>query len=74
MIPFRGSEPLSDQCDFLSRSRGAFLRLLLKGMQNIDRVLETDGIHTNGLENFWSLLKRTISGTYVGVEPFHLFR
>ena len=30
--------------------------------------------HTNGLENFWSLLKRGIHGTYVSVEPFHLFR
>jgi transposase-like protein len=30
-------------------------------------------IHTNGLENFWSLLKRAIKGTYVSVEPFHLF-
>ena len=31
-------------------------------------------IHTNGLENFWSLLKRAVKGTYVSVEPFHLFR
>jgi transposase-like protein len=31
-------------------------------------------VHTNGLENFWSLLKRSIKGTYVNVEPFHLFR
>jgi len=31
-------------------------------------------IHTNGLENFWSLLKRAIRGTYVNVEPFHLLR
>jgi transposase-like protein len=31
-------------------------------------------VHTNGLENFWSLLKRCIHGTYVAVEPFHLFR
>ncbi|HEY6768604.1 MAG TPA: IS1595 family transposase [Candidatus Sulfotelmatobacter sp.] len=31
-------------------------------------------VHTNGLENFWSLLKRGISGTYVSVEPYHLFR
>lgn len=31
-------------------------------------------IHTNGLENYWSLLKRCIRGTYVSVEPFHLFR
>ena len=31
-------------------------------------------VHTNGLENFWSLLKRGLSGTYVAVEPFHLHR
>jgi transposase-like protein len=31
-------------------------------------------IHTNGMENFWSLLKRALKGTYVSVEPFHLFR
>jgi transposase-like protein len=31
-------------------------------------------VHTNGLENFWSLLKRAIQGTYISVEPFHLFR
>jgi len=31
-------------------------------------------VHTNGLENFWSLLKRGIRGTYVSVEPYHLFR
>src|ERR1041384_3832429 len=31
-------------------------------------------VHTNGCENFWSLLKRAIRGTYVNVEPFHLFR
>ena len=31
-------------------------------------------IHTNGIENFWSLLKRGLNGTYVSVEPFHLFR
>lgn len=31
-------------------------------------------VHTNGCENFWSLLKRTLKGTYVSVEPFHLFR
>lgn len=31
-------------------------------------------VHTNKMENFWSLLKRSIKGTYVSVEPFHLFR
>jgi hypothetical protein len=31
-------------------------------------------VHTNGLETFWSLLKRALKGTYVNVERFHLFR
>jgi transposase-like protein len=31
-------------------------------------------VHTNGMENFWSLLKRGLAGTYVSVQPFHLFR
>lgn len=31
-------------------------------------------VHTNGLQNFWSLLKRAIKGTYVAVDPMHLFR
>src|SRR6202034_839719 len=31
-------------------------------------------VHTNGLENFWSLMKRNLAGTYVAVEPFHLDR
>ncbi len=44
--------------------------------QVIDHAVQyVDGrVHTNGLENFWSLLKRGIGGTYVSVEPFHLFR
>src|SRR5438477_11496653 len=53
-----------------------------KGLQGeyqhhvIDHAVQyVDGrVHTNTLENFWSLLKRGISGTYVSVEPFHLFR
>ncbi len=44
--------------------------------QVVDHAVEyvNGQAHTNGLENFWSLLKRSISGTYVSVEPFHLFR
>ena len=44
--------------------------------QVVDHAVEyvRDQVHTNGLENFWSLLKRGLSGTYVSVEPFHLFR
>jgi len=38
-------------------------------------VAYVDGqVHTNGMENFWSLLKRGVKGTYVSVEPYHLFR
>ena len=42
----------------------------------VDHAIEyvNGRVHTNGLENFWSLLKRGIAGTYVSVEPFHLFR
>jgi transposase-like protein len=44
--------------------------------QVVDHAVEyvNGNAHTNGLENYWSLLKRCISGTYVSVEPFHLFR
>jgi transposase-like protein len=44
--------------------------------QVVDHAVQyVDGkVHTNGLENFWSLLKRGINGTYISVEPFHLFR
>ena len=31
-------------------------------------------VHTNGLENFWSLVKRGLNGTYISVNPEHLFR
>jgi transposase-like protein len=44
--------------------------------QVVDHAVEyvNGRIHTNGLENFWSLLKRGINGTYVSIEPYHLFR
>ena len=31
-------------------------------------------VHTNVMENFWSLLKRGLHGTYISVRPFHLYR
>ena len=42
----------------------------------IDHAVEyvCGNVHTNTMENFWSLLKRGLHGTYVSVEPFHLFR
>ena len=44
--------------------------------QVIDHAVEyvRENVHTNGCEDFWSLLKRGINGTYVSVEPYHLFR
>lgn len=44
--------------------------------QVVDHAVEyvRGNVHTNGLENFWSLVKRQINGTYISVEPFHLFR
>lgn len=44
--------------------------------QVVDHAVEyvNGNVHTNGLENYRALLKRTISGTYVSVEPYHLFR
>lgn len=43
-------------------------------MVNHAREYVRGSVHTQGIENFWSLLKRTLRGTYVAVEPFHLDR
>jgi transposase-like protein len=48
-----------------------------KFIHDVVNKMETyvDGqVHVNGMENFWSLLKRTLKGTYVAVEPFHVQR
>ncbi len=44
--------------------------------ETIDHAIEyvRGRVSTNGMENFWALLKRGLRGTYVSVEPFHLFR
>lgn len=59
-------------------SAPAYDHLLLKGYmhQMVNHVQEyvRGEVHTQGIENFWSLLKRTLRGTYVAVEPFHLDR
>jgi transposase-like protein len=68
----KGSEVMTD-------TAGAYYHLADNGEyehQVINHAVEyvRGHVHTNGLENFWSLLKRSIKGTYVSVEPFHLFR
>jgi transposase-like protein len=44
-----------------------------KIVNHLERYVD-GAVHTQGIENFWSCLKRGLNGTYVSVEPFHLFR
>ncbi len=71
-------ETVRPQSNIYSDEHGAYYHLGSEGFRHaFIRHAETyvDGvIHTNGIENFWSLLKRGIKGTYVSVEPFHMFR
>jgi transposase-like protein len=57
---------------------GGYMSLARRGFahQAVDHLAEyvNGEIHTNNLECFWNLLKRSIKGTYVSVEPFHLHR
>jgi transposase-like protein len=59
--------------DALASYTGLDIDYIHKTIDHAERYV--DGrVHTNGLENFWSLLKRGLKGTYISVEPFHLFR
>jgi transposase-like protein len=65
-----GSEVFSDGLDAYRNLKPAFLHAFV---DHAERYVDGQ-VHTNGLENFWALLKRSLMGTYVSVEPFHLFR
>ena len=43
-------------------------------VNHMEEYVTAGGVHTQGIENFWSLLKRGLNGTYVAVEPMHLDR
>jgi len=59
--------------DALPSYNGLGVRFSHKTIDHAERYV--DGrVHTNTIENFWSLVKRSLNGTYVSVEPFHLFR
>jgi transposase-like protein len=46
----------------------------IRGIVDHSKAYVNGRVHTNGMENFWSLLKRALKGTYVSVAPFHLQR
>ena len=65
-----GSELFTDE---LASYTGLDKEYVHQFVNHAERYVEGN-VHTNGIENFWSLLKRGLKGTYVSVEPFHLFR
>jgi transposase-like protein len=65
-----GSEVFTDALKSYDKLDGSYVHQVIDHAESYAR----GKVHTNGLENFWSLLKRAIKGTYVSVEPFHLFR
>jgi transposase-like protein len=60
--------------DALAAYRGLDPEYVHQFVDHAEAYVKDQVVHTNGLENFWSLLKRGIKGTYVSVEPYHLFR
>lgn len=65
-----GSNVYSDDAVPYDRLKEKYVHEVVNHAEEYVRGL----VHTNGLENFWSLLKRSLRGTYVAVEPFHLSR
>lgn len=65
-----GSEVMTDALHSYARLADAYVHNVIDHAE----CYAKGHVHTNGLENFWSLLKRGLKGTYVSVEPFHLFR
>jgi hypothetical protein len=62
---------------FLPNQHGGYSGLEAEYIHNVINHAEryVDGnVHTCNIDNYWALLKRSIKGTYVSVEPFHLFR
>ena len=66
----RGSEVITDELLSYDALNSDYAHKVINHAEQY-----VDGhVHTNKMENFWSLLKRGINGTYVSIEPFHLFR
>lgn len=65
-----GSEIFADQ----AVSHNALRKHYIHETVNHAETYVNGQVHTNSLENFWSLMKRNLAGTYVAVDPFHLDR
>jgi transposase-like protein len=65
-----GSKVFSDEAVAYNELRSRFVHEVV----NKTETYVNGQVHVNGLENFWCLLKRSLKGTYVAVEPFHLER
>ena len=65
-----GSDLISDQWHGYMKVGKEYAHKIINHAETYVR----GNVHTNSIESFWSLLKRGIKGTYVSVEPFHLFR
>jgi transposase-like protein len=65
-----GSSLYTDEARVYKELNGEFVHTFV---DHISKYVD-QRVHTNGLENFWSLLKRTLGGTYVSVDPIHLCR
>jgi transposase-like protein len=66
----KGSEVMTDSWRSYQGLEDTYVHQVIDHLE----VYAKGHVHTNGLENFWSLFKRALKGTYVNVEPFHLFR
>jgi transposase-like protein len=66
----RGAEIFSEEYPSAWRMDNEYIHSVVNHLETYVQ----GNVHTNGMENFWSLLKRGLNGTYVSVEPFHLFR
>ena len=65
-----GSVRMTDEFGVYNRFGSDYMH---KAVNHLEKYVDGT-VHTKGIENFWSLLKRQLGGTYVSVEPFHLFR
>lgn len=63
-----GSELMTDALPSYASFNHLYVHQFIDHMEAYGR----GAVHTNGLENFWSLVKRALKGTYISVEPFHL--